>query len=179
MPAISLLAPVPLEHLRSGVDLLNRQRNTRERKVAFGSMAWEVFRELDAERNGAPVDVFIYASGDPSAERVEVSWRGRYIGHVESENGAHPNGMQFRPASTEKYPSDNKGHWAVFWEVDQLRELSASERLRVSEFESWAGTKPCKSNFIPRGPLLVISPPKNSGRSEAESPQGTVTRSLP
>ena len=32
-----------------------------EGKVAFGSRAWEVFRELDQIRKGEPVDVLIYA----------------------------------------------------------------------------------------------------------------------
>ncbi|MGH9577450.1 MAG: hypothetical protein ACRD3R_08430, partial [Terriglobales bacterium] len=84
-------------------------------KVAFGSRAFEVFRELDAARDGAPVRVFIYASGDPSSERLEASWSGSYVRWVEVPNGAHPDGMTYRPPSTAKYPGDNKGHWAGFW----------------------------------------------------------------
>jgi hypothetical protein len=153
MPAVTLLAPVPLEHLRDGAEVCALQG-----KVAFGSRAWEVFRELDIERNGAPVDVFIYASGDPSSERLEVSWYGRYIGHVEGKNGAHPDGMKFRPPSTGKYPSDNKGHWAVFWEVDQLRELAQEERISTGEFVGHSSGKAYKKNFIPEGPILVVRP---------------------
>ena len=127
-------------------------------KVAFGSRAWEVFRELDAERNDAPVQVFIYASGDPDSERLEVSWQGRYIGHVQGKNGAHPDGLRFRPPSTAKYPSDNKGHWAVFWELDQLRQLPPHERIATGAFIGHGTGKQYEKNFVPEGPLNVIRP---------------------
>jgi len=153
MPIVSLLAPVPLEHLRDGFNICQSQG-----KVAFGSRAWEVFRELDVERSGSPVDVFIYASGDPSTEQLEVSWYGRYIGHVEGKNGAHPDGMKFRLPSTGKYPSDNKGYWAVFWEVDQLRELTQDERIPIGEFVGYKTGKSYKKTFIPEGPILVVRP---------------------
>lgn len=153
MPAIALLAPVPLQHLRDAVEVCKTQG-----KVAFGSRAWEVFRQLDMERNGAPVDAYIYASMDPSADRIEVSWRARYIGHVESKAGAHPDGMRFRPPSTAKNPADNKGHWAVFWEVDQLRELKPEERMPTGQLTGYGSAKAYKKNFVPEGPLLVINP---------------------
>jgi hypothetical protein len=153
MPAIALLAPVPIEHLRDAVEVCKAQG-----KVAFGSRAWDVFRQLDAEVNGTPVDVYIYASMDPSAERIEVCWHARYIGHVESRGGAHPEGMRFRPPSTAKYAADNKGHWAVFWEVDHLRELAPEERLPVGQFIGYGSAKAYKRSFVPEGPLLVINP---------------------
>lgn len=153
MSPIALLAPVPLEHLQDGAGVC-----TSEGKVAFGSRAWEVFRELDAERNGRPVDVFIYASGDPAAIRLEAAWHAIYIGHVEGKNGAHPAGMQFRPPSTGKYPTDNKGHWAIFWEVEHLRELQPDERISIELFMGYRSSKSYKKNFVPEGPLLVIHP---------------------
>jgi hypothetical protein len=54
MTDIALLAPVPLEHLEDGIDICRKQG-----KVAFGSRAWEIFRELDALRNGRPISAFI------------------------------------------------------------------------------------------------------------------------
>ena len=101
---IALLAPVPLEHLEDGMEVCQR-----EGRVAFGSRAWEVFRKLDELRNGLPVDVYIYASHDPGIRRLVVSWSGIYVGHVESVNGAHPEGMRFRPPSTGKSEDDNRG----------------------------------------------------------------------
>jgi hypothetical protein len=54
---IALLAPVPLEHLLAAQKIFET-----ERKVAFGSQRYDLFRQLDKERNGQPVDVYIYAS---------------------------------------------------------------------------------------------------------------------
>jgi len=150
MPAVTLLAPVPLEHLCNAAAVCKA-----EGKVAFGSRTWEVFRELDIERNGIPVNVYIYASGDPTSDKLEVSWLGRYIGHVEGKFGAHPEGMRFRPPSTAKYPSDNKGHWAVFWELDQLRELQTHERIPTGAFTGYKTGKQYKNNFVPEGPIIV------------------------
>ncbi|SFI61029.1 hypothetical protein [Nitrosomonas sp. Nm34] len=163
MSKVSLLAPVPLEHLIEGVEVCEKQG-----KVAFGSCAWEVFRDLDmkAKRdcNDAlfDVDVFIYASGDPNAERLEVSWYGKYIRHVESKNGTHPEGMRFRPPSTGKYSSDNSGHWAIFWEIQQLRQLKQDERYPSGAFIGYTTDKAYKKNFIPKGPLLVRRPIEQS-----------------
>ena len=72
--------------------------------------------------------------------------------------GAHPDGMRFRPPSTAKYPSDNKGHWAVFWELDQLRQLAPHERIATGIFIGHGTGKQYKKNFIPEGPLIVIRP---------------------
>ncbi len=46
---VALLAPVPLVHLMAGADIAKR-----EGRVAFGSRAWDVFRELDALRRRPP-----------------------------------------------------------------------------------------------------------------------------
>jgi hypothetical protein len=45
------------------------------------------------------------------------------IHSVEVQDGAHPDGMKYRPPSTGKYVSDNIGHWAVFWELDSLERI--------------------------------------------------------
>jgi hypothetical protein len=45
MLIVSLLVPVPFEHLYDGANICQSQG-----KVALGDRAWEVFRELDAER---------------------------------------------------------------------------------------------------------------------------------
>ena len=153
MTVVALLAPVPLEHLQSGLSVC-----INEGKVAFGSMKWEVFRDLDTILAGAAGDVYIYPSGNPDAERLEASWYGRYTHHVNAIGGAHPDGMRFRPQTTEKYPTDNKGHWAVFWELDQLRELSPNERIATGKFIGYESNKKYKPNFVPKRPMLVIRP---------------------
>jgi len=150
---IALLAPVPLEHLQDGTDICKR-----EGRVAFGSRAWELFRELDLQRKGMLVDVYIYPSQKSVARGFHASWHGIYIGHVESQNGAHPEGMRVRPPSTAKYSEDNIGYWAVFWEVTNLRELSTAERIPLSYLTGFGKPKAYKVGFIPEGPLLIEHP---------------------
>lgn len=145
---VALLAPVPFEHLLDGAEVC-----AREGRVAFGSRAWEVFRKLDEIRRGLPVDVYIYASHLPEFVRPEISWHALYVGHVDSVGGRHPEGMRFRPPSTEKYEDDNVGYWAIFWEVQQLRQLPPDERILTGKFRGLDRQIPYKRNFIPEGPL--------------------------
>lgn len=152
MPHLALLAPVPIEHLEDAVQVCETTG-----RVAFGSRAWEVFRELDESRNGLPVPVYIYASDEQGAPYPEITWIGRYVGQVEGKNGTHPEGMKHRPPSTGKYPTDNKGHWAIFWELDQLQRLKPEERMQMNSFIGYKSGKAYKKHFIPEGPLLVTS----------------------
>ncbi len=74
VPVAGLLAPVPMDHLSDGIEVCRQ-----EGKVAFGSRAWEVFRDLHAEAGpGAPV--LIYASHSDAPLGPVVSWRARYAG---------------------------------------------------------------------------------------------------
>jgi hypothetical protein len=150
-PNIALLAPVPLEHLKTG-----RKTVEAHGKVAFGSGAFETFHKLEHLRDGMPVDVFIYAShndGDP-----DIFWRARYIGYVKSDLGAHPSGMKYRPSSTSKYPRDNSGLWAVFWEVDGLKSVGRQEWCRLAEVKGFGKKKAYGHPFVPEGPLLIEHP---------------------
>jgi len=149
----ALLAPVPLEHLLSSVEKLAEAE-----KVAFGSRAWEVFRDLDVSRRGAPVPVLFYASHDGASYPPMVSWTARYLRHVEGRGGAHPEGMTFRPSSTAKYRKDNSGHWAVFWEVDDLRKLAVEQQVRIDGLKSGTSGKPLASGYRPEGPIVVFNP---------------------
>lgn len=150
---VALLAPVPEEHLLDGVNVIHV-----EGRVAFGSRAWEVFRELDALRKGHSLDVYIYASHADPPGPLEASWHGLYIGHVESVGGAHPAGMQFRPPSTSKYPSDNIGHWAIFWELNALEPVPAKARLKVTDLTGYGKPKRYSQPFVPEGPILIEHP---------------------
>lgn len=149
---VALLAPVPLVHLQDGVVVCQEQG-----KVAFGSRAWEVFRELDLLCQGRPVEVLIYASHANSDGPVMVTWRAEYIGHINGKYGAHPEGMKFRPPSTAEHASDNFGHWAVFWEVQNLRELPIADRKSIKDLQNRAGVY-YKSSFVPEGPVIISSP---------------------
>lgn len=150
---VALLAPVPFEHLEDGAEVCRR-----EGRVAFGSRAWEVFRKLDHLRNGLPVEVYIYASHDPGPRRLAVSWHALYIGHVEGQNGAHPHGMRFRPPSTGKYLDDNRGFWAVFWEVEDLNLLPEDKYIPTGRLCGLGKKKNYGTNFVPEGPILIRCP---------------------
>jgi hypothetical protein len=152
-PDIALLAPVPLEHLVDG-----RETVLKEGKVAFGSRAWETFRQLDDLREGKPVDVYIYESHGDGHSDFRVSWRARYIHSVEVQDGAHPDGMKYRPPSTGKYANDNIGHWAVFWELDSLERVPEGERIHVSEFTGYGKKKAYGHAFSPEGLMLIKHP---------------------
>lgn len=149
---VALLAPVPLEHLEDGRSTCDTQG-----KVAFGSRAWEVFRALDQERKGMPVDVYIYASRAED-RRAVASWHAHYIDHVESINGAHPSGMLYRPPSTARYADDNEGHWAIFWEVTALRRLQEAHLLALTGFTGFGKARPYPRDFVPEGPMLIEHP---------------------
>jgi hypothetical protein len=150
---VALLAPVPLEHLLDGAEVC-----VKEGKVAFGSRAWEVFRKLDEIRGNTVVDVYIYASQSVPGGIPEVSWHARYVGQVESVGGAHPDGMRYRPPSTAKYPDDNVGHWAVYWEVESLGQLEPGERIRIKDLRGLDKARYYAAGFVPEGPLLIEHP---------------------
>ncbi len=150
---VALLAPVPLEHLKDG-----REVSQREGRVAFGSMKYEFFLKLDDLRKGMPIDVYIYASHADGHHDPEVTWRARYLRYVKSDLGAHPDEMKFRPPSTAKYPGDNSGHWAVFWEVEDLQELGLEHRLSLGDLTGYGKKKAYGYAFRPEGPMLIEHP---------------------
>jgi len=104
-----------------------------------------------------PVDVYIYASHSEDPRAI-ASWHARYIGQVDSISGAHPAGMRYRPCSTATNPSDNQGHWAIFWEVEDLRSLSNNERLALADLTGFGKKKAYGHGFVPEGPLLIEHP---------------------
>ena len=145
---IALLAPVPLEHLLDAREIVET-----EGKVAFGSQRFDLFRQLDSERNGLPVDVYIYESRREGHPEGETLWRARYVGREESDLGAHPSGMRFRPKST----TDDTA-FAVFWEVDELRPAAQGEWCRLSDLTGFEKKKPYGQPFVPEGPILIEHP---------------------
>ncbi len=147
----AIVAPVSEPQLISGVETCDL-----EGKVAFGSDAWELFREADEIRKGEEVEVFIYPS-HPDSEKpliMSVVWQGIYLGHLPSRRGRYPGEKRFRPASA---PLD-KSTWAVFWEVQNLRELPASEQIPITSFQNLNKKVSSDRRFLPHGPLLVESP---------------------
>lgn len=150
----ALLAPVPREHLDGAQEIADS-----EGFVAFGSMKWELFRQLDTIRNEQPVPVLIYPSHEGVSAKLTftIAWTGWYIGHVEAVGGAHPDGMKHRPKSMAKYANDVSGYWAVFWHVKDLKPLPEDEHQPISSLKSHASSK-YRLNAPPRGPEIVARP---------------------
>jgi hypothetical protein len=145
---IALLAPVPLEHLLDAQQVLET-----EEKVAFGSQRYDLFRQLDKERNGQPVDVYIYASRREGQPEGETFWRATYVEHVKSDLGVYPGDRRFRPKST---AGDTA--FAVFWEVKALKPVAASEWCQPSGLTGFGKKKPYGQPFVPEGPILIQHP---------------------
>lgn len=151
--SFALLAPVPLEHLQSGLEVA-----AHEPFVAFGTRKWELLRKLDEMRGEAPVATLIYPSHEDAeaSTALRVSWFGWYVGHVDSRGGAHPDGMRYRPTTTANYQADNKGHWAAFWHVVGLRQLQPTKQINIGKIQGFKGG--WRKDAPPRGPELVTLP---------------------
>jgi hypothetical protein len=147
-PDLALLAPVPSVFLAEdqGPDVCRRRG-----KVAFGSRNWELFRQLDALRDGMPVETYIYAS-QADVRGVFVSWHAHYIGHVESRNGAHPRGRRYRPPFATKDGEDRDGYWAIFWEVTDLEPIAP---IPIATLRGFGAKKAYGKPFVPEGPIIL------------------------
>lgn len=149
----AILAPVPLEHLESGLEV-----QSHEPFVAYGTRKWELFQQVDALREGRRVPMLLYPSHEDTQAKATfiVSWFGWYIGQEYSKGGAHSQGMKYRPESTAKYSNDNRGYWASFWHVAGLRELPSDKRLPIGKIQGFKGG--WRKTAPPRGPELVTLP---------------------
>lgn len=145
----SILAPVPLAHLRSGV---KKARDTGF--VAFGSNNRKFFHRVDEKRSDQRVPVLIYPShvGVPTKDRFFVSGAGWYVGSVDSRMGRHPDGMKHRPLSAEQDSPD----FAVYWHVSELRELPDGQHLQISKIKTLKGK--WRKDAPPRRTDLVATP---------------------
>ena len=151
---LALLAPVPLMHLQSGQKICES-----EGKVAFGSRDYRLFEKLDGMLEGERAVALIYASEAREQDLPRVTWKARYIGHLRSRGGAHPDGTRFRPPTTSDYPEDNAGYWAVFWEVVELAPIDRlEERVLIRTLRGLGSRRALGAAFVPHGPILVEYP---------------------
>ncbi len=140
----AILASVPEEHL------LSWHKDGQEKKVAFGSMAFELFRQADELRGERFVKVLIYASlAENRPLNSQVSWQGWYIGHVPSRSGRYPQGTKYRPPSA----ASEKPTWAIFWEVEELEPLSSP--IAIASLKGLGKKSNFPSRFTPEEPLLI------------------------
>jgi hypothetical protein len=156
----AILTSVPEIHLISGLEAITAQLDSDELppnhspKVAFGSMDFEVFAEVEKLRDGKAIEMFIYAShaqGDQPLNPA-VTWRGLYIGYVGSRRGRYPGKSIFRPQSTAK----DSPTWAVFWEVEELGQLKSP--IPIGSLRGKNKKTNYQPRFIPESPVLIEYP---------------------
>lgn len=158
--AFAILAPVPEMHLISGLEAIAAQLDSddlppgQRPKVAFGSMDFEVFGEVETLRNGRAVEVFIYASHASGDQPLnpEVTWGGLYIGYAGSRRGRYPGKSIYRPTST----TTDSPTWAVFWEVLELAPLKTP--IPIGKLQGRNKKSNYQARFIPEGPSLIEFP---------------------
>jgi hypothetical protein len=141
---VGLLAPVPLYHLKSGMETCNQHG-----RVAFGSDKWELFHDLDKIRNGEKVQVLIYASMSDASFPLKATWQALYIRHCPSNAGYPPKDM-CRPGTTQ----DDTG-WAIFWEVEDLEEIPEGQQSLIASLSAYNKRTKFKANYRPEGPILI------------------------
>jgi hypothetical protein len=158
--AFALLAPVPEMHLISGLEAIAAQLDSKDLpsdhspKVAFGSMDFEVFGEVEKLRGGKAIEVFIYASQSKGEQPLnpEVTWRGLYVGYVASRRGRYPGKTVYRPAST----MSDAPTWAVFWEIQELELVKTP--IPIGSLRGKNKKANYQARFIPEGSVLIEYP---------------------
>lgn len=155
--SFALLAPVPQEHLESGVEVAARTGY-----VCFGSQNWNLFVELDGLRGTEYVPVLFYPSHDDVAPKdtFKVCYQGWYVAHVTSDaDKRHDDADGHRPPTVDKWRSefDSPHHWALFWRVRDLKRLPDSEQVAIGTLSSYkSGNK--RLNKPPMGPAIIARP---------------------
>ncbi|MBN8564084.1 MAG: hypothetical protein J0L70_26465 [Leptolyngbya sp. UWPOB_LEPTO1] len=158
--AFAILAPVPEMHLISGLEAIAAQLDSDDLpadhlpKVAFGTMAFELFAEVEILRAGKAIEVLIYASHAKGEQPLnpEATWRGLYVGYVGSRRGRYPGKSIYRPKST----ITDSPTWAGFWEVQELERLKAA--IPIGNLRGKNKKTNYQARFIPEGPVLIEFP---------------------
>lgn len=134
----SLLAPVPIPHLRGAVDILKGKEF-----ALFGSEAFGVFEKTDIGTRGTRV--LIYASHD-KAEPV--------VGYVGTFDGIIGDPMEVGRSQKKGYrPESTAGEqWAFYWKVKDIEPLDPPVRLSDVQLASGGYV-----SGYPRGPIHVFS----------------------
>lgn len=155
--AFAILAPVPEQHLITGLDAIAAQLDADPPEVppvvAYGSGAFEVFDKADELRQGLLVNMFFYASHPESPTfKPFATWQATYIKQLHSRRGRYPGKKIHRPPST----ATDSPTWAIFWLVQDLAKLD--KPIPVEDFRGLGKKTGYPSRFIPEGPMLVEHP---------------------
>lgn len=146
-PSFAMLAPVPLDLLEDA----DAWKPGGE--IAFGTRS-ENLVEIEHDRAGHRVAVYIYASHDPSAvgHRPRVTWAAEYVGLEQAIGGRHPDEEAYRsPIARE----DGIDYWMLFWHVVGLRRLAPEDQVEIGRIHGRGKRTRFVPHFTPEGPLLI------------------------
>ncbi|WP_234179294.1 hypothetical protein [Sphingopyxis sp. NFH-91] len=146
---VALLTPVPSEHLISGEATCQQHGY-----VTYGTDAVDAMM-LFVQQIGddATADVLFYASGTPVSGVPRATYRARferYLG-AKSDGTAPAKEAAFRPPTTAP-----DGRWQSFYVVSNLTRLAVP--IEIRNLTKLSSTAKLKSNFVPRGPLVIETP---------------------
>jgi hypothetical protein len=143
---VALLAPVPEEHLLSGLEQCRA-----EGFVAFGTDAGMVFSELkQLVDQGHPADILFYASRISNSRLA--TFRGRFVDYDGAVGGkSKPSWAKYRPAST-----SNDTSWSSFYLVREIHLLEIP--LPIASLKKRGNKGKFKSTFVPLGPIIIDTP---------------------
>ena len=145
----ALLAPVPHMHLVSGFETCRKMG-----KVAFGSRAWETFRDLKEQLAEGSCPVLLYASWDKAPFPPKATWQATYAGFVKNRAGRYPGRSEYRPETTCNDSPDS----AVFWEVRDLRPVNADQALEIGKLFGFRSKRQYSRDLRPERPLMIENP---------------------
>jgi len=137
MADVALLAPVPIEHLRSAVG--NSKSNGR---AIFSTDRGETLEKLVKLSGEQTTKVYIYASG--TSIKGRVTWCATFEGIRDQPNS------EYRPGSTK---TDTKSD--SYYEVSDLRQLPEDQWIPIERFSGHGKPGHYASNYNPRRPTLV------------------------
>jgi hypothetical protein len=145
---VALLAPVPEEHLESGLKQCQAAGF-----VAFGTDSSMVLSELkqlvDQEHTA---DVLFYASQTSNSGSPKATFRARFVDYEGAVSGkAKPNWAKYRPESTV-----NDTIWSSFYLVRDIRLLEIP--IPIASLKKRGDKGKFKSTFAPRGPIIIDTP---------------------
>jgi hypothetical protein len=145
---LSLLVPVHEEHLLSGLPVCAKQG-----AVMFGTKNEKTLTKFVDVIGGGKVDVLFYASHASVRVIPSVTYVARFVEFFEAHaNGkAPPAYVKYRPPSTKADTS-----WRGFYLVRDLQKLLAP--VPIETIHKRSGKGKLGPNFVPHGPLIVISP---------------------
>jgi hypothetical protein len=135
MADVALLAPVPVEHLRSALEKPNP-----EARAVFSTNRSNTLDKLEKLLGGQRTEVYI-CDGAPKGK---VTWRATF------ERLVDPADTKYRPESTKTDTPSN-----TYYEVSNLRHLPESEWISVDQFCGHGKAGHYAANYRPRTPTLV------------------------